>query len=100
MIDLEFDINTRDLRIENGDFVMTSNPSVQNGSILKEARCVSPLNAVYGIGLMESINSPVSVLVYEMNRWISQVKKDGAKIARFDVTNKNKVSKIDIEISY
>jgi hypothetical protein len=100
MLDLFFDINTRDLRIENGDFAMTTNPSVQNASIIKEARCFSLFGPAYGVGLMESINSPVSVLVYEMQRWEDQVRKDGAVIARFNVTNKDRISNIDIEVSY
>jgi hypothetical protein len=98
--DLFFDINTRDLSIENGDFVMTDNPSVQNASILKEARCFSPNNPTFGVGLMESINSPVSVLNYEMSRWADQVKKDGAQIAKYQITNKDKVSNIDIQVKY
>ena len=79
-MDLLWDVNLRDLAIQNGDFVLTDNPSVQNASILKEARAFSPNNPTFGIGLMESINSPVSVLAYEMNRWISQVKSDGAQM--------------------
>ena len=100
MYDLFFDINIRDLSIVNGDFATTNNPSVQNASIIKEARCFSPNNPTLGVGLMESINSPVSVLNYEMNRVIDQCKKDGASIARFTITNKNGVSNIDMEVKY
>ena len=100
MKDLFWDVNTRDLVIENGDFKMTDNPSVQNATIMKESRCFSVNYPAWGIGLMESINSPVQVLVYEMNRWVDQVKKDGAQIAKFDIKNANSVSNIDIEIKY
>jgi hypothetical protein len=100
MYDLFFDINKRDLVIENGDFSMTSNPSVQNGAILKEARAFSASNPVWGIGLMEAINAPVSKMAYEMNRWADQAKKDGATIARYTLANDGKETTIDIEVSY
>jgi hypothetical protein len=99
-MDLFFNINDRDLVIKNGDFVMTENTSVQNGSIIKESRCFSPLNPIFGVGLMESINAPVSKLVYEMSRWEDQVIKDGAIIAKSKITNQNGISNIDIEIKY
>lgn len=100
MYDLFFDINMRDLSIENGDFSMTDNPSVQNGSIIKEARAFSPNAPAWGKGLMESINSPVSVLNYEMNLWEDQVKRDGAVLAKFEIKNKNSISEINIQIGY
>ena len=60
MIDLNFDISKRDISIVNGDFSETENCSVQNGTILKEARVFDALNPVWGIGLFDTLNAPVS----------------------------------------
>ena len=98
--DLYFDINTRDILIENGDFALIENCSVQNGSILKEARAFDPLSPNWGVGLMEIINAPISVVNYEMNRWVAQAHNDGAKIARYTISNANKITVINIEVAY
>ena len=100
MFDFQFSVNDRDLSIENGDFAMTTNASVQNGSILKEARAFSANNPIWGIGLMEAINAPVSKMAYEMSRWADQTKKDGATVARYTLTNNAGVTNIEIEVSY
>lgn len=102
MTDLFFSVNDRDLLIEDGDFALIDNISVQAGAILKECRVISQGNPIYGIGLMETINDPVSKAYYEMTRWAKQAKDDGAGIARFKITNDatDKVTNIDIEISY
>jgi hypothetical protein len=99
-MDIFFNINNRDILIENGDFALIDNPSVQNGSLLKECRCLNPLSPIFGIGLGEIINSPLSVVDYEMSRWSDMAKKDGAQIAKYSITNANKVTAINIEISY
>ena len=100
MVDLLFDINARDLQVVNGDFVTTDDASVQNASIIKEARVFSPNNPAFGVGLMESINAPVPGLNYEMNRVMDQIRQDGATIARFTITNKNRISNIEMEVKY
>jgi len=102
MNDITFDINTRDLVISSGDFATTGNPSVQNGSIIKEARCLSPLSPIWGIGLMDIINAPVEKTNYEMSRWSQQAKDDGAVKATSQVTNDpvSKITNINIQIQY
>ena len=45
MTDITFDPVARDLVIQNGDFVETTNPSVQNGAILRDAKCFSILES-------------------------------------------------------
>lgn len=85
MGDLKFDPEKRDLVIENGDFVLESNTSVQNGAIIRDAHCFSVRFPIFGIGLQQLIHSPVSVANFEMNRWIAQVKSDGGTKANFTI---------------
>lgn len=69
------------------DFGLTQNPSVQNGGILLYGRCFSPLEPMFGIGLIpEIINGPAPALAYEENRWVSQATIDGATIAKWSST--------------
>jgi hypothetical protein len=100
MGDLYFNPETRDLIIKNGDFVITDNPSIQNGAIMRDAHCFSIYNPIYGIGLERVINSGISKVNYEMNRWKSQVKQDGATQANFDPSSENNIVNVDISISY
>ena len=100
MTDIYFDINKRDVVIENGDFALIDNIAVQSGSILKEARVFDPLNPVFGIGLPDTINAPLSKMNYEMARWAEQAKKDGASKASFKITNSNEVTNIEILVDY
>ena len=99
--DLAFNLNTRDIDTENA---ITTNASVQNAGIIKEARCFSPLQPVWGIGLGNIINSPVGKVNFEMNRWKDQMVKDGAFVARFTINqdngNGNTKITIGIESSY
>ena len=98
--DIYFDINTRDLPIQNGDFELITECSVINASILKEARVFDTLNPVFGIGLYDTLNAPLSKMQQEMSRWQDQCKRDGAKIARFTLANAKKVTDIEISVSY
>ena len=101
MGDLKFDPETRDLVIQNGDFVLETNPSVQNGAIIRDAHCFSLRNPIYGIGLQRIINSPVPVINFEMNRWVTQVKADGATKASFTIElGADKVAIIANKVSY
>lgn len=102
MGDLQFDPETRDAVILKGDFVFTNNPSVQNGAIIRDAHCFSLRFPIYGIGLQRIINSPVDRINFEMNRWITQVKTDGAKKANFtiDPIDGNKHVTIHNTVSY
>ena len=100
MKDLFFNINTRDISTTEP---FTTNPSVQNAGILKEARCFSPLQPVWGIGLGNIINGPVQNVNFEMNRWKDQIQKDGGK-GRFTINTSNDgantIVSIDIQAAY
>lgn len=80
MKDLSYDISIMELVIKNGDFVLNSSLSEQNGSLFlytKNCNLNFPLAGV-GIG-QQTMNSGTQVLASELNRWQSQVKQDGAK---------------------
>jgi hypothetical protein len=100
MADLQFNPETRDLVIINGDFVIISDASVQNGAIIRDAHCFSTRYPIYGIGLQLVINAPLSTINFEMNRWVSQVKSDGATRANFKAELADKVAKISNTVSY
>ena len=100
MGDLQYNPQTRDLVITKGDFTMTDNPSVQNGAIIRDAHCFSLRFPVYGIGLQRVINAPLQVINYEMNRWVTQVKSDGAKKATFTAEIVNKTAIVNNTVSY
>ena len=89
MTDLEFDITTRELVVENGDFKHTSKPSVQYGGIIRDSRCAFLRTPTIGVGIQEIINSPISEVNYEMNRWKQMCIADGAKVADFTLSNNN-----------
>jgi hypothetical protein len=84
MTDLAYNIETMELSIKDGDFVLSSNLSEQNGSLFlytKNCNLYFPLAGV-GIG-QQTVNSGSTVLASELNRWQSQVKGDGAKNANW-----------------
>jgi len=83
MSDLQFDPQARDLVITGGDFTVIDNPSVQNGARILNAHTFSIRYPNYGIGLQRLINADLSTVNFEMNRWVTQVKNDGAKKANF-----------------
>jgi len=102
MGDLQFDPETRDAVITNGDFTFIANPSVQNGAIIRDAHCFSLRFPIFGIGLQRIINSPIDRINFEMNRWVQQVKQDGATKAIFIIEpiDINKVAKIHNTVKY
>lgn len=82
MLDIAFDIGTREIVLKNNDFKLTDNPSVQNGGIIEASKGANPLQPMLGIGLLPGIiGGPVRRLTYEMNRWRAQVVADGATLA-------------------
>lgn len=102
MTDFLFDTNKRDLVIKNGNLVLTDNPSVQNGLIIRDARCVNVYSPVTGIGF-NPINSQSSQIVFDLNRWKKQVKQDGAIIADYTIEQKgfpNAEVNINMNIAY
>lgn len=81
MKDIVFNPISRDLEFaENGDFLLTENPSTQNGGILLEARCMNILKPAFGIGFNSQIlGGPRENAALQLNRWVSQVNADGGK---------------------
>jgi hypothetical protein len=102
MGDLQFDPATRDAIITNGDFTFIADPSVQNGAVIRDAHCFSLRFPIFGIGLQRIINSPIDKINFEMNRWVQQVKQDGASKATFTIEaiDINKLVKIHNIVSY
>ena len=89
MYDIEFDIINREIFFEagpTGDFISTSNPSVQNGGILLYARTPNLTNPIPGIGIQQIMNSNSANATFEMNRWKAQAITDGATIATWTGT--------------
>lgn len=81
MIDIEFDIRTREIVFKDNDFKLTKNPSVQNGGIILYSSCANPLAPMVGIGILEVIGGNMTKGTFEMNRWQAQALNDGATIA-------------------
>ena len=100
MNDLVFDIVARELVMLSGDFTTTSNPSVQNGGIIEESRCAFISNPMLGIGLEDIINANAGKAAYEMNRWQSQCKSDGATLAKWNATYTGTTAQLNTFISY
>jgi hypothetical protein len=103
--DIKFDIVTREIVMQNNDFALQSNPSVQNGGIALYSRADNLRFPMFGIGAEDMINSDMTKVAYEMNRWKVMVSNDGATIARWSaapmvsIEGGNDVA-IQTEISY
>ena len=103
MLDIKFDIVTREIVWSDTDpngFVLTDNPSEQNGGILQYSRVAILQSPVSGIGIEEVINSGLTKTTYEMNRWKNQAKIDGANVANWKATTKGNDVLIEVDISY
>jgi hypothetical protein len=100
MIDLQFDPVLRDIVIYNGDFMEIPNASMQNGAIIRDAKCFSILNPVFGVGLQGAINAPLADVNYLMGHWKQQVKSDGASQASFTAQIINNTTIINTKIAY
>jgi hypothetical protein len=96
-MDIEFDTKVRDIVLSGGAFATVDNASAQNGGIILEARCAYRSNPMLCIGLEDTIQSHPEKTGYELNRWQTQVYADGAKFAKWTVTN---VNDVDTEINY
>lgn len=83
MLDINFDITTREIVMKNNDFTTTENPSVQNGGNILYSRCANSLQPMTGIGILEIIGANGSKAAFEMNRWQAQTLNDGATIAKW-----------------
>jgi hypothetical protein len=107
MQDIEFDLNAREIVLSQPlfsgqcDFSVTQNPSCQNGGSILYSRAANPLSPMVGIGIIEIIGGNASKAALEMNRWLSQVKGDGATLAKWTSSNEqgNNIG-IDIKQDY
>lgn len=87
MNDILFDIITREIVLTDSlfttdlDFKTTDNPSVQNGGICLFGRCINLSYPMFGIGMEEPMGANMNKMAYELNRWQTQVKNDGATVA-------------------
>lgn len=79
MKDLVYDIELQDWAFQDGDFVMTDNPSVQNGGIILLARAFNVDNLILGIGINQIRGGSVSQATFEMNRWKQQIYADSGR---------------------
>lgn len=83
MLDIQFDITTREIVMKNNDFALQSNPSVQNGGIALYSRADILSAPMFGIGVEDMMNADMTKVAFEMNRWKTMVSNDGAVIARW-----------------
>jgi len=83
MNDIVWDVEQRDISFGPdglaGDFLLTTNPSTQNGGILLEARCMNILQCQFGIGFNSQVlGGNTAGAAFQMNRWVQQIFSDGA----------------------
>lgn len=101
MHDILFSIVTREIVMDNDDFAVTENPSVQNGGILLYSLGAIPLLPMYGVGLVpQVINGARRDLVYQLNRWQQQAYQDGATLAKWEITPHNGDEELLNQVSY
>lgn len=103
MQDIAFDIATREIIMTKGnaDFAQTSNPSVQNGGIFQYGKGFNPLAPMDGIGFFPDVMGGGEIeITYQMNRWMGQVKTDGATLAKWAATMVNNNATVTTQISY
>ncbi len=100
MTDILFDAEKREIVIENGDFKLTDNPSVQNGARIRDCKCVSLRFPTFGIGLPSLMNTDATRINFEMERWVKQVRDDGATKASFTINMVGGVANITNNVSY
>lgn len=101
MLDVKFDIVTREIVMDDNDFALQVNPSVQNGGIALYSRADNLRFPMFGIGVEDMMNSNMSKVAFEMNRWKAMVSTEGAVIARWSAApfSGNQVA-ISTEVSY
>lgn len=101
MKDLAFDIRTRQVVLKNGDFVITTDPSEQNGGILLLSKGANTRLPIFGIGLVPAvINGSLKNLVFQLNRWQQQAYQDGATEAKWTMKPVGGVASVVTQITY
>lgn len=100
MKDLYYDIEAQDLVVQNGDFVLTDNPSTQNGGIILLARGINSKNPILGINVEQIRSGSVLQANYEMNRWKQQVIADGGRASVTSKTDMAGNTMFNWQVSY
>ena len=101
MLDVTFDLVTREIVIKNNDFALQTNPSVQNGGIALYSRADNLRFPMFGIGIEDMMNAGMTKVAYELNRWKIMVANDGAAIVRWSaVPYQGNTAAISTEVSY
>lgn len=84
MRDLNYNIETGEVVLKNGDFDIIANSSVQNGSIMLQGHGFNCFYPTYGVGLNNFLGSSLSNVALKLNLWQQQCKNDGAKLAQWN----------------
>jgi hypothetical protein len=87
MSDIQFDIDTMDFVIKDGDLVITGNPSEQNGGLFLYTKNCFLSQPLAGIGINQITNAGIEIIQSELNRWQTQVLNDGARKATWKIDN-------------
>jgi hypothetical protein len=86
MADLKFDIDTMELAIKDGDFVLIDNPSAQNGALILKTQNCNLYTPTLGVNIVNSILDNTGVQ-FHLNRWKEQCKADGAILAEYTIND-------------
>jgi hypothetical protein len=81
--DLTFDATNREMPLTaDGDFIINTNPSVQNGIIILKGRVINLVKPQLGIGFNSQVlGSDVSEATFQLNRCVVQIQSDGGNAA-------------------
>jgi hypothetical protein len=101
MTDISYNIDTMELNILNGDFMLNTSISEQNGGIIMATKNVNLYYPMLGIAFGSSKNDNQNDLFFSLNLWQQQVKQDGAITAKWSIiTNKDGSGTIKAECNY
>jgi hypothetical protein len=106
MITISYDIDTMDIPIENGKFLLNELPDNQNGALLLYTRNTDLNNPLRGVGIGNQVNSNEQDLSVAVGNWQRQAQEDGAKTAvatlysEYNKDLKKNESKVFYQISY
>ena len=101
--DLKFDVDTMEIAIKNGDFVLTSNSaelSEQNGGLILYTKNMNLLNPTIGVGIGGVLNSDQATIQSYLNRWKSQTLQDGSKSSTWNINIGDNGYEIETSCSY
>ena len=101
MTDLSYNVDSMDINIENGDFVLNNSVSEQNGGLFLATKNCNLYFPLCGVALPSLINPNQSDLQNTLSLWQKQVRQDGAKTANYTITtDKNGGSVINANCAY